>query len=88
MLYVFTRPLSPLATLIPPLPSAYRGEAKYLPTANRLLRQQIPDRVRLSDGKQQTFAELETPLSKQALAERHGVSNRGSEPALTPAQAT
>jgi putative transposase len=41
----------------------------YLVTENRLLRKQIPGRVRLSDGERKTLAEIGTKLGKQALAE-------------------
>jgi transposase InsO family protein len=42
---------------------------EYLVTENRLLRQQIPGRVRLSDGERKSLAELGKKLGKQALAE-------------------
>jgi transposase len=42
---------------------------EYLVTENRLLRQRIPGRVRLSDGERKTLAELGKKLGKQALAE-------------------
>ena len=42
---------------------------EYLVTENRLLRQQIPGRVRLSDGERKTLAEIGKRLGKQALAE-------------------
>jgi putative transposase len=42
---------------------------EYLVTENRLLRQQIPGRVRLNDGERKTLAEIGKRLSKQALAE-------------------
>jgi transposase InsO family protein len=41
----------------------------YLVTENRLLRQQITGRVRLSDAERKTLAELGKKLGKQALAE-------------------
>jgi putative transposase len=41
----------------------------YLVTENRLLRKQIPGRVRLSDGDRKTLAELGKQLGKQALQE-------------------
>jgi putative transposase len=41
----------------------------YLATENRILRQQITGRVRLSDGERKTLAELEKKLGKKALAE-------------------
>src|SRR5262245_50536822 len=41
----------------------------YLVTENRLLRKQIPGRVRLNDGERKTLAELGKKLGKQALAE-------------------
>lgn len=42
---------------------------EYLVTENRLLRHQIPGRVRLSDGERKTLAESGKKLGKQALAE-------------------
>lgn len=42
---------------------------EYLVTENRLLRQQITGRVRLSDGERKTLAEIGKRLGKQALAE-------------------
>jgi hypothetical protein len=42
---------------------------EYLVTENRILRQHITGRVRLSDGERKTLAELGKRLSKQALAE-------------------
>src|SRR5207244_7511891 len=42
---------------------------EYLVTENRILRQQITGRVRLSDGERTTLAEIGKRLSKQALAE-------------------
>jgi putative transposase len=42
---------------------------EYLVTENRLLRQQITGRVRLSDGERATLAEVGKRLGKQALAE-------------------
>ena len=42
---------------------------EYLVTENRLLRKQIPGRIRLSDGERKTLAEIGKKLGKQALAE-------------------
>jgi hypothetical protein len=42
---------------------------EYLVTENRILRQQIQGRVRLSDGERKTLAELGRKLGKKALAE-------------------
>jgi len=42
---------------------------EYLVTENRILRQQITGRVRLSDGGRKTLAELGKKLGRQALAE-------------------
>jgi putative transposase len=42
---------------------------EYLVTANRILRQQIMGRLRLSDGERKTLAELGKKLGRQALAE-------------------
>src|SRR5918911_3764312 len=42
---------------------------EYLVTENRLLRKQIPGRVRLNDGERTILAGIGTRLSKQALAE-------------------
>ena len=42
---------------------------EYLVTENRLLRQQIPGRVRLSDGERKTLAAIGKKLGKQALEE-------------------
>src|ERR1700745_3914923 len=42
---------------------------EYLVTENRILRQQIPGRVHLSDGERKTLAEIGKKLGRQALAE-------------------
>src|SRR2546427_3997198 len=42
---------------------------EYLVTENRILRNQIKGRVRLSDGERKTLAEIGTKLGKQALEE-------------------
>jgi putative transposase len=42
---------------------------EYQVTANRILRQQIMGRLRLSDGERKTLAELGKKLGRQALAE-------------------
>ena len=42
---------------------------EYLVTENRILRNQINGRVRLSDGERETLAEIGKKLGKQALAE-------------------
>jgi transposase InsO family protein len=42
---------------------------EYLLTENRLLRQQVTGRVRLTDGERKTLAEIGKRLGKQALAE-------------------
>jgi putative transposase len=42
---------------------------EYLVTENRMLRNQITGRVRLTDGERKTLAEIGQKLSKQALAE-------------------
>jgi transposase len=42
---------------------------EYLVTENRILRHQIPGRVRLSDGERKTLAEIGQKLGKQALQE-------------------
>jgi transposase InsO family protein len=42
---------------------------EYLVTEKRILRQQIPGRVRLSDGERKTLAKLGKKLGRQALAE-------------------
>jgi putative transposase len=42
---------------------------EYLATENRILRNQIKGRVRLSDGERQTLAEIGQQLGKQALQE-------------------
>jgi putative transposase len=42
---------------------------EYLVTENRILRQQITGRVRLSDGERKTLAEIGKKLGRQALAE-------------------
>src|SRR5262245_30039229 len=42
---------------------------EYLVTENRVLRKQIPGRVRLNDGERKTLAEIGKKLGKQALAE-------------------
>ena len=41
----------------------------YLVTENRLLQQQIPGRIRLSDGERKALAEIGKRLGKHALAE-------------------
>jgi hypothetical protein len=42
---------------------------EYLVTENRILRQQIPGRVRLSDGERNALATIGQKLGKQALQE-------------------
>src|SRR2546422_8924873 len=42
---------------------------EYLVTENRMLRNQITGRVRLTDGERKTLAEIGQKLGKQALAE-------------------
>src|SRR5438874_395132 len=42
---------------------------EYLATENRILRNQIKGRVRLSDGERKTLAEIGQKLGKQALQE-------------------
>ena len=42
---------------------------EYLVNENRILRQQITGRIRLSDGERKTLAEIGKKLSKAALAE-------------------
>src|SRR5215470_621966 len=42
---------------------------EYLVTENRILRHQLPGRVRLSDGERKTLAEIGQKLGKQALQE-------------------
>jgi transposase InsO family protein len=42
---------------------------EYLVTENRILRNQIKGRVRLSDGERKTLAEIDSKLGKQALEE-------------------
>jgi putative transposase len=42
---------------------------EYLVTENRILRQQITGRLRLSDGERKTLAEIGKKLGRQALAE-------------------
>src|SRR2546422_1349530 len=42
---------------------------EYLVTENRILRNQVKGRVRLSDGERKTLAELSKRLGKQALEE-------------------
>src|ERR1700741_5418320 len=42
---------------------------EYLVTENRILRQQITGRIRLSNGERKTLAEIGKKLGKQALAE-------------------
>src|SRR4029434_5164780 len=42
---------------------------EYLVTENRILRDQLKGRVRLSDGERKTLAEIGQKLGKQALAE-------------------
>jgi hypothetical protein len=40
---------------------------EYLVTENRILHQQIKDRIKLSDGERKTLAEIGKKLGKQAL---------------------
>src|SRR5437870_2006799 len=47
---------------------------EYLVTENRLLRNQITGRVRLSDGERKTLAEIGQKLGKQALEEVANIS--------------
>ena len=42
---------------------------EYLVTENRILRNQIKGRIRLSDGERQTLADIGQKLGKQALQE-------------------
>src|SRR6266704_2676160 len=42
---------------------------EYLVTENRMLRNQLKGRVRLSDGERKTLAEIGQKLGRQALAE-------------------
>jgi hypothetical protein len=42
---------------------------EYLVTENRILRNQIKGRIRLSDGERKTVAEIGQKLGKQALEE-------------------
>src|ERR1700747_477018 len=42
---------------------------EYLVTENRILRNQLKGRVRLSDGERKTLAEIGQKLGRQALAE-------------------
>ena len=42
---------------------------EYLVTENRLLRNQLKGRIRLSDGERKTLAEIGQKLGRQALAE-------------------
>ena len=42
---------------------------EYLVTANRILRDQLKERVRLSDGERKALAEIGQKLSQQALQE-------------------
>src|SRR4029453_8909685 len=42
---------------------------EYVVTENRILRHQIPGRVRLTGGERKTLAEIGTKLGKQALKE-------------------
>jgi putative transposase len=43
---------------------------EYLVTENRILRNQLTGRVRLSDGERKTLAEIGQKLGKQALKDR------------------
>jgi hypothetical protein len=53
---------------------------EYLVTENRILRNQIPGRVRLTDGERTTLAEIGHKLGKQALQEVAKISNSRSCP--------
>jgi hypothetical protein len=48
---------------------------EYLVTENRILRNQIKGRVRLSDGERKTLAEIGQKLGKQALQEVANIVN-------------
>ena len=57
---------------------------EYLVTENRMLRQQIPGRVRLTDAERTTLAEIGKKLGRQALEEVASiVQTAGAEGRLT-----
>ena len=58
-----------LASIAESVDQELRLRNAYLATENRVLRNQIQGRVRLSDGERKTLAEIGKQLSKQALAE-------------------
>jgi len=51
---------------------------EYLVTENRMLRQQIPDRVRLTDAERTTLAEIGKKLGRQALEEVASIVTPGT----------
>jgi hypothetical protein len=58
-----------LAYIIGTVDQALLLRNEYLATENRILRNQIKGRVRLSDGERKTLAEIGSKLGKQALEE-------------------
>ena len=57
---------------------------EYLVTENRMLRNQIKGRVRLTDGERKTLAEIGKKLGKQALAEVATHRHTGDDPRVAP----
>ena len=57
---------------------------EYLVTENRILRNQITGRVRLTDGERKTLAEIGHKLGKQALAEVATDRQTRHDPRLAP----
>jgi putative transposase len=51
---------------------------EYLVTENRLLRQQMPGRVRPTDRERKTLAEIDKKLGKHALAEIATIAKPGT----------
>ena len=57
---------------------------EYLVTENRMLRNQIKGRVRLTDGERKTLAEIGQKLGKQALAGSGQDRQARHDPCLAP----
>ena len=57
---------------------------EYLVTENRILRNQITGRVRLTDGERKTLAEIGQKLGKQALKEVATHCHARHDPWLAP----
>jgi hypothetical protein len=67
-----------LAYIIGSVDQELRLRNEYLVTENRILRQQIRERIRLSDGERKTLAEIGKRLGKQVLAEIASIVTPGT----------